>query len=178
MTDTAPHAIIPTPAAQFRALRGRRVIVGIPGFGFRNDMRADNAVVQNGRTFVPVLTEQDYYRAEQEQLEVFAPLVPIDRVWVEEPQPMRAATILPALDGPQARIPRPAADAERILGCRLIQRVPDGFVRDLRAVSDIYLAGLGVPTVRVCGEAEWYAWAITGIAPSTTEVAATDVWVD
>ena len=73
--------------ALFLRLRGRRVIVGVPGIGFRGDLRADDPVVQGGRTFVPVLTEQDYYRPELEQIEVFAPLVPIDRVWVEEVRP-------------------------------------------------------------------------------------------
>src|SRR6476659_6612379 len=80
---TAPGAIVPLPAGAAGDLRGQRVIVGVPGLGFRNDLRGDEPVVQGSRTYVPVLPEQEWYRAESEQTEVFAPLVPIERVWVE-----------------------------------------------------------------------------------------------
>jgi len=65
-------------------LRGRRVIIGLPGHGWRGDLRADEKVVQGSRTYVPVMSEGEWYRAEAEQTEVFAPLVPVERVWVEE----------------------------------------------------------------------------------------------
>ncbi len=85
VTSENPPPVVPTPASLFPDLRGRRVIVGVPGIGFRNEptSRRSRGAAPAGR-FVPVLTEQDYYRAEIEQIEVFAPLVPIDRVWVEQ----------------------------------------------------------------------------------------------
>jgi hypothetical protein len=72
------------------------VLIGVPGVGFRGDLRADNPVVQGGRTFAPVLTEHDYYRSELEQIEVFAPLVPIDRIWVEDVRPRPAPRLRPS----------------------------------------------------------------------------------
>ena len=78
-----PPAVVPVPAGGRADLRGRRLLIGLPGFGWRGDLRGDAAVVQASRTYVPVLPEHEWYRAEAEQIEVFAPLVPIDRVWVE-----------------------------------------------------------------------------------------------
>lgn len=178
MSAPGPDPIVPTMAAQFTELRGRRVIVGVPGTGFRQDLRADNAVVQGGRTFVPVLTEQDYYRAELEQVEVFAPLVPIERVWVEHVRPLSAASSTLALDAPQARRPIPVERAERVLGCRIAQSVPDGYVRDLRAMSDVYGDLGGNPRVRLCNESDWYAWASTGVTPASADVETAGLWIE
>jgi hypothetical protein len=175
-----PPPIVPTPAVLFAELRGRRVVVGVPGIGFRTCLRADDPVTNGGRTFVPVLTEQDYYRAELEQIEVFAPLVPVDRVWVEqvgEPIGRTMGSIGP-LDAPMPRRAVAVASTQSILGKRVIQTVPDGFVRDLRAVTDAY--GSSSDTrVRICGEAEWYRWALVGATPShAIEVSADLLWVE
>jgi hypothetical protein len=177
-----PGPVVPTPAAQFPVLRGRRVIVGIPGLGWRGDLRADDPVVHGSRTYVPVLTEQDYYRAETEQMEVFAPLVPIDRVWVEQVAGAgggHAAAGPVTLDAPPRRHPVPVSTAGPGLpGRRVVQAVPDGHVRDLRAVTDVYRNTDGSPCVRVCGEAEWYRWALIGTAPTTIEVPADEAWLE
>jgi hypothetical protein len=175
-----PPPMVPTPAWLFPELRGQRVIVGVPGIGFRTDLRADDPVVNGGRTFVPVLTEQDYYRAEIEQIEVFAPLVPIDRVWVEyvTNEVQRTTQRTGALDGPMSRRPLPVTAGTPALGMRVVQGVPDGFVRDLRAVTDTYSTGDG-SSVRVCGEADWYRWALTGATPSTTiEISSMLLWIE
>jgi len=176
-----PRAIVPTPAAQFAKLRGRRVVVGVPGLGWRADLRADDAVVHGSRTFVPVLTEHDYYRAETEQIEIFAPLVPIDRVWVEHlpdgPEDLglpRAST----LDAPPRRQPIPAELAEALTGRRIVQSVPDGHVRELRAVTEVYRNAAGVACIRLCGEPDWYRWAMSGNLPSIVEVNADLVWLE
>src|ERR1700754_246009 len=79
-----PRQFPPTPATMAGQLRGRRVLIGLPGHGWRADLRADEKVVQGSRTYVPVMPEAEWYRAEAEQTEVFAPLVPVERVWVEE----------------------------------------------------------------------------------------------
>src|SRR5690606_38497869 len=74
MNPSPPPPIVPTPAVELAdRLRGRRVIVGVPGVGFRDGLRADDVVVRDGRTYVPVLTEQDYYRVEIEEIEAIAP---------------------------------------------------------------------------------------------------------
>jgi hypothetical protein len=174
----APLAIVPVPASLFAELRGRRVIVGVPGVGFRGGLRADDAVTTGGRTFVPVLTEQDYYRAEIEQIEVFAPMVPIDRVWVEHVgeglQPVRSQG---ALDAPLPRQAAPAITSSSLIGARVVQAVPDGFIRDLRAVTDVFTTDRGT-AVRVCGEADWYRWALAGTTPSTIDALTQSLWVE
>ena len=179
MNRAAPLPIVPTPAAQFPRLRGRRVIVGVPGLGFRGDLRADDPVVQDGRTYVPVLTEQDYYRAEMEEIEAIAPLVPVERVWVEQVGDEDQRTVHNhALDAPWWSIPRPATPETVALGRRVVQAVPDGFVRDLRTVSHVYVVGGARSVVRVCGEPEWYSWVLTGATPSTTETSIDDLWIE
>jgi hypothetical protein len=168
----------PVPASQVTVLRGRRVIVGVPGLGWRADLRADDPVVHGSRTYVPVLTEQDYYRAETEQLEVFAPLVPVDRVWVEETSDRATGGGPVTLDAPPRRAATPIAEATTVTGRRVVQAVPDGHIRDLRAVTEVYRNADGVACVRVCGEPEWYRWALDGTTPSTSEIAATLVFLE
>lgn len=177
-----PAPVVPVPASRLPSLRGRRVVVGMPGLGWRGDLRADDPVVHGSRTYVPVLTEQDYYRAETEQLEVFAPLVPIDRVWVEEtpndPAPSRSAEKPATLDAPPQRDPVRPEDAHIVTGQRVVQLVPDGEVRDLRAVTEVYRSDAGDPCVRICTEAEWYRWALLGTIPEPTEVRTDQVWLE
>ncbi len=177
-----PAPVVPVPAVRMTALRGRRVLVGTPGLGWRGDLRADDSVVHGSRTYVPVLTEQDYYRAETEQLEVFAPLVPIDRVWVEDTPP-DVAPLYPqrqpaTLDAPPPRDPVRPEEADRIIGRRVVQLVPDGEVRDLRAVTDVYLTDAGALCVGICTEAEWYRWALVGTLPEPAELPTDVVWLE
>lgn len=179
MTTSAPAPIVPVPAASRATLRGHRVIVGVPGLGWRADLRADDPVVRGSRTFVPVITEQDYYRAETEDLEVFAPLVPIDRVWVEEvAEGADPALVTITLDAPPRRAAVPAQLATAITGARVVRAVPDGHIRGLRAVTEIYDNASGAASARVCDEAEWYAWALTGNTPASLEVAADLLWLE
>jgi hypothetical protein len=157
------------------------VIVGVPGVGFRGELRADDPVVQGSRTFVPVLTEQDYYRAEIDQLEVFAPLVPVERVWVEHPIALAARAPklhTTALDSPPLRIPTRARDIRHIMGMRVVQTVPDGHVRDLRAVTDTYEDSSGGLWAGICSEPDWHAWALTGTTPTPTKISADLLWVE
>jgi hypothetical protein len=172
-----PPPVVPVPAARYAQVRGRRVVIGVPGVGFRGDLRADNAVIQGSRTFIPVLTEQEYYRAELRHIEAFAILVPVDRVWVEEPG-APPGDQLQALDVPPVRhAQRPKGD-ESLLGRRVVRSVPDGYVRDLRAISDACVTHAGVESVRVCAESAWYAWAFDGAPPSATDVAIGELWLE
>ncbi|GAA1808463.1 hypothetical protein GCM10009682_32800 [Luedemannella flava] len=179
MTGSAPAPIVPVPAASRPVLRGHRVIVGVPGLGWRADLRADDPVVRGSRTFVPVITEQDFYRAETEDLEVFAPLVPIDRVWVEQVTEGDGTMLVTiTLDAPPRRLPVPASLATAITGSRVVRGVPDGHIRGLRAVTEIYDNDSGAACARVCDEAEWYAWALSGATPATVEVPADLLWLE
>jgi hypothetical protein len=176
---TSPSPIIPVPASQVTGLRGRRVIVGVPGLGWRGDLRADDPVVHGSRTYVPVLTEQDYYRAETEQLEVFAPLVPVDRVWVEQTSDrVTGVDGSVTLDAPPRRAAMPVGETVAVTGRRVVQAVPDGHIRDLRAVTEVYRNTDGVACVRLCGEPEWYRWALDGTTPSTSEVPASQAFLE
>lgn len=180
-----PAPIVPTPAAGRADLRGRRVTIGLPGAGWRTDLRADTTVVQGSRTYVPVLAEQEWYRAESEQTEVFAPLVPVERVWVELPavppagEPARDLfNRLVSLDAPPRRDPVPARDVIGVTGRRMVRADPAGERRDLRAVTEVYQNAEGDICIRLCTELDWYRWAWTGQAPKTLEVPVYLLWVE
>ena len=186
-----PAAVLPVPASVHRNPRGRRVIVGVPGLGWRGDLRGDSPVVQGSRTYVPVLPEMEWYRAESERIEVFAPLVPVDRVWVESLDETPASTAagsdlisrLVSLDEPARRSPVPARDSIGLTGKRLIQTPAPGEPagndrRDLRAVTEPYTSSDGDICVRVAVELDWYRWAWTGQAPRTLVVPVHLLWVE
>ncbi len=188
-----PPPIVPMPAAIQRSLRGRRVIIGLPGLGWRGDLRADEAVVQGSRTYVPVLPEQEWYRAEAEQVETFAPMVPVERVWIETvaaPSTKEQAAVhddlvsrLVSLDAPPLRRPVAAREAVALTGRRVVRMPgPDDKAgrerRDLRAVTEAYSNAAGDICVRVTKELEWYRWAWSGTAPKTLEIPVHLLWVE
>ncbi|HET8682402.1 MAG TPA: hypothetical protein VFM54_11085 [Micromonosporaceae bacterium] len=178
--------MVPAPATGQRELRGRRVVVGLPGVGWRADLRGDDPVVQGSRTYVPVLAEHEWYRAEAEQIEVFAPLVPIERVWVEtleEPAPDRAGPVPPprppaSLDAPVRRDAVPVRDAHPVTGLRVVRLTEQGEQRDLRAVTEEYVGADGDSYVRVANELDWYRWAWSGQFPRTMEVPVGSLWAE
>jgi hypothetical protein len=186
-----PAPIVPVPATAHRELRGHRVIVGLPGLGWRADLRGDAAVVQGSRTYVPVLSELEWYRAEAEQIEVFAPLMPIERIWVElvgssavEQRPdLDLVSRLVSLDAPPRRDPLPVRDVLAVTGRRVV-KVPGpeekaaADRRDLRAVTEPYSSADGDICVRVAAELDWYRWAWSGQAPKTLEVPVHLLWVE
>jgi hypothetical protein len=179
----APRSIVPTPAATREDLRGRRVIVGLPGYGWRGDLRADEKVVQGSRTYVPVIPEQEWYKAEAEQIEVFAPLVPVDRVWVEvlaslEQHPPDVAPRLVSLDAPPRYEPAQITDAIRVTGRRVVQVVDGVERRDLRAVTEMYTSTDGYVCLRIATELEWYRWAWSGQSPRTLEIPTHLLWLE
>lgn len=181
-----PRPIVPTPAMMGGSLRGRRVLVGLPGYGWRGDLRADEKIVQGSRTYVPVMPESEWYRAEAEQTEVFAPLVPIERVWVEEygmaGTGSRADDVLSrlvSLDEPPRRSPVAALDADGITGRRVVRMLEDGGeARDLRAVTELHTSDEGDICARVAAELDWYRWGWSGKAPRTLEVPVHLLWVE
>jgi hypothetical protein len=180
-----PRAIVAVPAAGRTDLRGRRLLIGLPGFGWRGDLRGDMAIVQASRTYVPVLPEHEWYRAEAEQIEVFAPLVPVDRVWVEveaervssDPTPARDLVgRLVSLDQPPRREPTPVREMSTVTGRRIVQGDGATATRDLRAVTEAYQSDDGDICVRICTELDWYRWGWTGKPPPTREVPIYLLW--
>lgn len=185
----APRPVVAAPATARRDLRGRRVLVGMPGLGWRGDLRADSIVVQGSRSYVPVLTEHEWYRAEDENVEVFAPLIPVDRVWVEtlgdvpgDPPPRGLVGRLVSLDEPPVRHPVPARDVPGLTGRRVVvvsaSPAADAERRDLRAITEPYSSVDGDICVRVAAEADWYRWAWSGRMPRTTAEPVHLLWVE
>ena len=191
LASRRPAPVVPVPAAGRTDLRGRRVIVGLPGLGWRGDLRADSPVVQGSRTYIPVLAEQEWYRAEAEQTEVFAPLVPVERVWLELVSPSDVDSTpardlvgrLVSLDAPPRQGPVAVRDAAWVTGRRVV-RVPapedsSGVDRrDLRAVTEPYSSAEGDICVRVATELDWYRWAWNGQPPRTLEVPVHLLWIE
>ncbi|MFC7243620.1 hypothetical protein ACFQO7_14140 [Catellatospora aurea] len=190
---TPPAAIVPVPAltviSSGGVLRGARVLIGLPGHGWRTGMRGDTMIRQGARSLVPVLAESEWYRAERERTEVFAALVPVERVWVEtistsaERTPPTDGLILVSLDAPPTRV---AVSAEsvaaqgsgQLMGRRLIQTGSEGEQRGLRAATEAHSGPEGHPVVRVTQEHDWYRWAATGQAPSTRAVPLAELWLE
>ncbi|TDC41971.1 hypothetical protein [Micromonospora sp. KC213] len=181
-----PRPVKIVPATSRVELRGRRVLVGLPRLGWRGDLRADERVVQGSSTYVPVIPEHEWYRAESDQVEVFAPLVPVERVWVEtlgdhtsRQAPRTESGIrLVSLDGPSHRSPTPVFEVDSVAGRRVVY-VEDGVERrDLRAVTETYSGAEGDICVRVTSELEWYRWAWRGQPPSTMEVPVHLLWIE
>ncbi|RKN17059.1 hypothetical protein D7147_20505 [Micromonospora musae] len=180
-----PRPVEIVPATARVGLRGQRVRVGLPGLGWRGDLRADDRVVQSSRTYVPVIPEHEWYRAETDQVEVFAPLMPVERVWVETigaplegPAGRDPGLRLVSLDGPSHRPPLPVIDADSVVGRRVVHVVDSTEQRDLRAVTETYSGADGDICVRVTPEAEWYRWAWRGQAPTTLEVPVHLLWIE
>lgn len=179
-----PRPVVPLPALSHDDLRGRRVIVGLPGLGWRHDLRADEKVVQGSRTYVPVMSEHEWYKAELEQIEVFAPLIPADRVWVETLGGSRPnngllqESGLVSLDGPPNRHPIEIEGALRVVGQRLVQLIDGVERRDLRAVTERYLSDTGEICLHVASEIEWYRWTWTGKSPKTLELPVNSIWLE
>jgi hypothetical protein len=172
-----PLPIVPIPAIERVDFRGERVYVGHASLGWRGDLRADSPVTQDGRTFVPVLTEHDWYRSEAEQLEVFAPLFPIDRVWVAVVGDLN----LRRSGSPGVRVPAPVSGLSRLTGQRLVYAVadrPDREERDLRAVSEIREGPDRQRTLLVAEEMDWYRWTWTGRTPKAREVPVEALWLE
>ncbi|MEH1099260.1 hypothetical protein [Micromonospora sp. CPCC 205561] len=181
-----PRPIEIVPATARVELRGQRVLVGLPGLGWRGDLRADERVVQGSRTYVPVIPEHEWYRAESDQVEVFAPLVPVERVWVETvgvrqlvvPADRDAGVRLVSLDAPAHRAPTPVFEADAVTGRRVVHVVDSVEHRDLRAVTETYSGAEGDICVRVTPEVEWYRWAWRGQSPSTLEIPVHLLWIE
>ncbi len=185
-TPRPPRPVRPMPAVAGGELRGRRVLIGLPGLGWRADLRADEKVVQGSRTYVPVMPEHEWYRAEAEQTEVFAPLVPVERVWVEVVGAATATSArgsdvvsrLVSLDVPPVRDPVAVVDAGAVTGRRVVQIVDGRERRDLRAVTELHTGADGDICVRVATELDWYRWAWNGQPPKTLEVPVHLLWVE
>lgn len=185
-----PAPIVPVPALTVppSALRGERVVIGLPGHGWRMDLRADNVITRGSHSLVPVMPEAEWYRAEEERLEVFASLIPAERVWLETRRndlprhgpghPGEPSTALVSLDSPPIRMPVPAREVAHLTGRRVVTVGPGGEERALRAVTEAFSGGHDRVEVRVAQESDWYRWAVSGKLPATRAIEVTELWVE
>lgn len=84
----------------------------------------------------------------------------------------------PFLGEPPTRRPRPVTQVPAVRGKRVVLSRPDGFVYDVRAVTEVYTDGTGNALIDVCTEEAYYEWALTGRAAPTRTYPAYLVWVE
>ena len=79
---------------------------------------------------------------------------------------------------PPTRQPRPAADEPALRGKRVILSMPDGFVYDMRACSEVYLDDAGAAVVDIASEEHWYRWMLNQQPPQRSQFPLRLVWVE
>jgi hypothetical protein len=181
-----PPPLAAVPAVKCFDMRGSRVVIGAPGQGWRGDLRADDPLMRDGSLMVPVLSESDFYRSEDEGTEALAALHPAESVWVEQPDdaaerrtaPRHLFERLVDSDTPPTRFPVPASEMHGLTGRRVWHWRSGEFAYDLRCVCEAYENAEGDIAIRVCSEREWYRWARTGKTPIMDEALIHLVWAE
>lgn len=79
---------------------------------------------------------------------------------------------------PPTRKPKPSATVATLYGKRLVLSTPEGFIYDMRAISERYVNEEGQDTIDVISEEDYYRWMFTGVEPRVADWAAHLVWVD
>lgn len=84
----------------------------------------------------------------------------------------------PFFGAPPARQPRPALEERALRGKRVILSMPDGFVYDMRAASDIQRDDKGRAIVDIVSEEHYYRWMLLKERPTRQVFPAALVWVE
>ena len=79
---------------------------------------------------------------------------------------------------PPPRQPQPADSVPALRGKRVVLSTPDGFVHDMRAVSQARADRHGHLVVDVASEEDYFRWMFTGEAPRAETYPARLVWVE
>lgn len=87
-------------------------------------------------------------------------------------------TTFVTLDAPAPRAPERVLDGVETKGRRVVLLRPEGYLSDMRAVSNPEMGADARLYVRVCSEGEWYRWGITGERPTIQEYPAYLVFVE
>lgn len=85
---------------------------------------------------------------------------------------------LPFMGEPPTRPPKPVADVPAVRGKRVIVSRPEGFLYDVRAVSEVTHDESGRPHVQVCTEQAYYRWMLMDVPPDVRTYPAYLVWVE
>lgn len=89
-----------------------------------------------------------------------------------------SAERLPYFGAPPSRTPRPARSVPALRGKRVVLSTPDGFVYDMRAISDIHPDATGQEVVDIASEEGYFRWMFIHSAPPTQGYPAKLVWVE
>lgn len=85
---------------------------------------------------------------------------------------------LPYFGAPPARAPRPAASGPTLRGKRVVLSTPEGFVYDMRAITEVYSDAKKRPVVGIATEEGYFRWMFTGRIPESEEFPARLVWLE
>jgi len=84
----------------------------------------------------------------------------------------------PYFGKPPAREPRAAVDVPALRGKRVILSTPEGFVYDMRAVSQIQRDGDGREVIEVVTEEDYFRWMFAKTSPARSAFPKDLVWVE
>ena len=187
---TVPDGWRPLPGATAGRLTDQRVVLAEPPGAFRYDVRAvsEPYPAEDGVDYVDVVSEHDWYRSRIRQEPVPTSPYRLDRVWLEQGEPVPADapgdpppgvfSRLVTVDAPPDRPPRRAQAVPDVAGRRVVVLQPGGPVRHRRAVSEPYLDQDGDVAVTICSEHDWYRWVITREPPRAEPCPLYLVWVE
>ena len=85
---------------------------------------------------------------------------------------------LPFFGSPPPREPRPASSEPTLQGKRVVLSTPEGFVYDMRAVSQIHTDHEGYEVVDIATEEDYFRWMFTQASPPRQAFPARLVWVE
>lgn len=84
----------------------------------------------------------------------------------------------PYFGEPPTRRPRPAIDERALRGKRVILSTPEGFVYDMRAVSERYVDSEGGSVVDIVSEEGYFRWMFTGQLPTRRNYPIYLLWIE
>lgn len=84
----------------------------------------------------------------------------------------------PFFGEPPTRRPRPAIEERALRGKRVILSTPEGFVYDMRAVSESYVGSNGSCVVDIVSEEGYFRWMFMARMPVRQPFPVRLVWVD
>lgn len=79
---------------------------------------------------------------------------------------------------PPARQPQPADSVPALRGKRVVLSTPDGFVYDMRAVSELHADPDGLRVIDVSSEEDYFRWMFTGEPPRQETYPLRLVWLE
>ena len=89
-----------------------------------------------------------------------------------------SAERLPYFGAPPSRTPRPARSVPALRGKRVVLSTPEGFVYDMRAISEIHPDAGGRDVIDIATEEDYFRWMFTGQVPESEEFPGRLVWVE